>query len=256
MMISRARSAGSQPTVARVSDQAFETLRDMIIRLELAPGAILSEASLTAQLKIGRSPLREALYRLAGEGLVVVSPRRNYFVAEISLQHVQQLFELRRELEMFCVRQAAERATPEEVADLEQLLAKTPDEDASGSSPTDAFAMDRMFHRQVWAMARNQYAEEMLARLQNLTVRVLYFAGTLQQTVGELKKELGAILEAIRQGDPETGALRMSDHFRAFQRQLLTSLLGFEEQGTGDRHRKRIPYLASRPVHQLLRRKK
>jgi DNA-binding GntR family transcriptional regulator len=256
MVISRARSVGSQPTASRVSDQAFEKLRDMIIRLELAPGSTLSEASLTAQLGVGRSPLREALYRLAGEGLVVVSPRRNYFVAEISLQHVQQLFELRRELEVFCVRQATERATPAEIGDLEHLLARTPESGASEPGLTDGLDMDRAFHRQVWAMARNQYAEEMLARLQNLTVRVLYFAGTPQQGVKDLKRELGAIFEAIRQGNPEEAALLMADHFRAFQRQLLTSLLGLEESETGSRDRKRALHGDSRPLHQLVGSKK
>jgi DNA-binding GntR family transcriptional regulator len=80
----------------------------------LAPGTVLSEQALSVQLEIGRTPIREALQRLARDGLVVIMPRRGIIATEINLKLQLRLIEVRRELERLMASLAAERATPEE----------------------------------------------------------------------------------------------------------------------------------------------
>jgi len=77
------------------------------------------------ELHLGRTPIREALQRLALENLVVILPRRGTIVADLNMSDLQKIFEMRLELEIYAVHLAAERATPAEVAEMEALLAKS-----------------------------------------------------------------------------------------------------------------------------------
>ena len=113
----------------RLSDKAYELIRHKIITLELPPLAPIDEQALMEDLQLGRTPIREALQRLAAEDLVLLAPRRGMFVADISITDLQKIFELRMVLEGFCARLAAERVTPEQLAKMEaaiQELAQVP----------------------------------------------------------------------------------------------------------------------------------
>ncbi|MDD9728009.1 GntR family transcriptional regulator, partial [Roseovarius sp. SK2] len=82
-----------------LTDRAYEMIETRIVALDLEPGQVLSESQLVEELGIGRTPVREALQRLAAEGLVVVMPRRGVMVSEINIAKQLQLLELRREVE-------------------------------------------------------------------------------------------------------------------------------------------------------------
>src|ERR1700761_7238151 len=97
-----------------LTDRAYHELEEMIVTLQLSPGTVLSEQALALRLKIGRTPIREALQRLARDGLVVIMPRRGILVSEINLRLQLRLLEVRRELERLMASLAAERATAEE----------------------------------------------------------------------------------------------------------------------------------------------
>ena len=99
-----------------LTDRAYRLVEELIVTLALPPETILSEQSLAARLGIGRTPIREALQRLARDGLVVILPRRGILVSQINLKTQMRLLEVRRELERLMARGAAERATPEETA--------------------------------------------------------------------------------------------------------------------------------------------
>jgi DNA-binding GntR family transcriptional regulator len=107
------RDADDQETL---TDRAYRLLEELIVTLALPPETILSEQSLAARLEIGRTPIREALQRLARDGLVVILPRRGILVSQINLKTQMRLLEVRRELERLMAKGAAERATPEESA--------------------------------------------------------------------------------------------------------------------------------------------
>src|ERR1700761_8347327 len=99
-----------------LTDRAYRLVEELIVTLALPPETILSEQSLAAKLGIGRTPIREALQRLARDGLVVILPRRGILVSQINLKTQMRLLEVRRELERLMARGAAERAAPEEIA--------------------------------------------------------------------------------------------------------------------------------------------
>ncbi|MEE3092729.1 MAG: GntR family transcriptional regulator, partial [Pseudomonadota bacterium] len=102
----RATNNGCE-TNRSLSDQAYEGLEEMIVTLHLEPGAVLSEAELSEQLGIGRTPIREALQRLAREGLVLILPRKGILVSEINPGKQLLLLEVRRELERLLARSGA-----------------------------------------------------------------------------------------------------------------------------------------------------
>ena len=116
----------SSPRARRIdsmtlTDRAYEMIETRIVALDLEPGQVLSESQLVEELGIGRTPVREALQRLAAEGLVVVMPRRGVMVAEINIAKQLQLLELRREVERLCACKAAQRATEAERAQFGDL---------------------------------------------------------------------------------------------------------------------------------------
>ena len=107
-----------------LTDQAYSTLEEMIVTLKLPPGAAVSEAGLSDALGIGRTPIREALQRLARERLVAIFPRRGIFVTDINVTSQLRLLEVRRELERLIARSAARRATDEERRRFEEVAAR------------------------------------------------------------------------------------------------------------------------------------
>src|SRR5438552_14346318 len=113
-----------------LADKAYHEIRGLIVSLELAPGAVIDERDLIERLGIGRTPVREALRRLAHERLVEVYPRRGMFVTGVDVRQLARLSEVRAVLEPEAARLAAERATDEDRARLDALLGEL---DAGGS---------------------------------------------------------------------------------------------------------------------------
>ena len=91
------RSRAIEAEDGTLTDRAYRELEEMIVTLQLSPGTVLSEQALAMRLKIGRTPIREALQRLARDGLVVIMPRRGIMVSEINLRLQLRLLEVRRE---------------------------------------------------------------------------------------------------------------------------------------------------------------
>ena len=92
-----------------LTDRAYKELEELVVTLRLAPGSVLSENALAGELGIGRTPIREALQRLAREGLVVILPRKGILVSEINPRKQLLVLEVRRELERLVARSGALR---------------------------------------------------------------------------------------------------------------------------------------------------
>lgn len=218
-----ARLADDEPEdesqLSALTRQAYQRLRDLIVTLRLQPGALVNEAALMDELGVGRTPLREALQRLAGEGLVVLRPRRGAFVAGLSLLDLQQIFELRRVLEGYAASLAAERATPTDLAALQAALDQLPAAAASGE-PQALIEVDRAFHRALARAAHNRFLENTLSRLYNLNLRLWYLAldqiGPVHDAVGEHQR----VLAALRQRDSAGAEVALREHITAFQTRI------------------------------------
>ena len=106
------------------SDQIYDYLRRAIVRLEMEPGAAIAEKDICARFEVSRTPVREALQRLAEEDLVEILPHSGTWVSRISFPLAEEGFVLRRALEVESVRKAATEVTASGVAELEELIAR------------------------------------------------------------------------------------------------------------------------------------
>jgi DNA-binding GntR family transcriptional regulator len=156
-----------------LTEQAYYLLEEMIVTLTLAPGSVLSEQALSIQLGIGRTPIREALQRLAREGLVLVLPRKAIIVTETDPRRQLLVLEVRRELERLLARASAERATEderrrfEEIADGMEAAAKTNDDIAF-------IRLDRALNTLLAEAAHNEYAARAIRLLNGHSRRFWY----------------------------------------------------------------------------------
>jgi DNA-binding GntR family transcriptional regulator len=156
-----------------LTEQAYNRLEEMIVTLSLAPGAVLSEQALSTLLGIGRTPIREALQRLAHEGLVRVLPRKAIIVTDTDPNRQLLVLEVRRELERLLARASAERATAAErqrfqaIADGMEAAARTSDDIAF-------LRLDRELNALLAEAAHNEYASRSMRFLNGHSRRFWY----------------------------------------------------------------------------------
>jgi DNA-binding GntR family transcriptional regulator len=167
------RPAGPAPRAASMGADAYRLIEEQIVTLRLKPGDILSEQMLSANLRIGRTPIREALQRLAREGLVTILPRKGILVSDLNPRNQLLLLEVRRELERLLSRAGAERATAEQ---RDKLVAVADGMDRAARTNDDIAFMrlDRAFNQLMVEAAHNDYAARSMKLLQGLSRRFWY----------------------------------------------------------------------------------
>jgi len=205
--------------VASLADQAYHAIRGLIVSLELAPGAVIDERQLVERLAIGRTPVREALRRLAQERLVEVYPRRGMFVSGVDVRELARLSEVREVLEPEAARLAAERATDADRRELGALLVEL---DTAGG---ELMALDERIHRAVYRAAHNDLLEATLEQYYVLALRIWSMALDRAHDLEEAVEEHRALLEAIRAGDAERAADTMRAHVQNFEQAMHRVLL-------------------------------
>jgi DNA-binding GntR family transcriptional regulator len=181
----------------------------MIVTLNIAPGAGVSEAELSKALGIGRTPIREALQRLAREGLVAILPRRGIVVSEINVTRQLRLLEVRRELERLIARTAARRATDEERGRFRELAARF-ESAARVSDDVTFMRTDREFNSLCSAASHNEFAAGAMSLMHSLSRRFWYFHYKQAADMPLTAKLHADIARAIAGGDAQRAA-RASD---------------------------------------------
>ena len=205
-----------------LAERAYVAIRRLIVTLELEPGAVINERELVERLGIGRTPVREALRRLAQEGLVEVYPRRGMFVTDVDVRRLAQLSEVRAVLEPETARLAAERLTEAGRAELEELLREL---DADAFDDPALMALDERIHRAVYRWARNDLLEATLEQYYVLALRIWTIALDRQHELHDAVQEHRALLEAIRDGDGERAAATVRAHVEDFEQAMRRVLL-------------------------------
>lgn len=205
-------------TTESLSAAAYERIKQMIVRVELAPGAIVREDDLQARTGIGRTPIREALQRLERDQLVTVIPRRGVMVTNIELGDLALLYETRTMLEPYVHRLAAKRGTEHHWTTMQTALDRV---DALGAdAPWDELlAADRVCHEQVWAAAENRFLTQTLEMLYTQSERLWHHYVRDVADLHTALDEHRRILDALRAGDGDTAAELIDGHVRAFERQ-------------------------------------
>jgi DNA-binding GntR family transcriptional regulator len=187
-----------------LADRAYLAIRGLIVSLELGPGALIDERQLVETLGIGRTPVREALRRLAQEQLVEVFPRRGMFVTGVDVRDLARISEVRAALEPEAARLAAERATDAERDELASLGDQI-------KARADLMGLDERIHRTIYSAAHNHLLEKTLGEYYVLALRIWMIA---LDRADDLEDAVEAHRDLIQQIVVENGD-RAADIMRA-----------------------------------------
>lgn len=206
-----------------LAEQAHRILRQMIVRLDFAPGDVLKEDDLRDRLGIGRTPIREALIRLQREHFITVIPRRGMFVSGIEVEELSLLFETRAVLEPYAARLAAVRGTPQHWEEMERVLERTTDPSLDAE---EQLTVDRRCHEIIWAASGNRFISDTLDTLYAQSDRLwhLYLADVadMAHAVDEHK----SILSSLQNADADAVGDLVATHVQSFDDQIRSVVTG------------------------------
>jgi DNA-binding GntR family transcriptional regulator len=207
--------------------RVYEHLHTEIMSDRLPPGTELSEVALSKELSVSRGPIREAMGRLAADGLVTVRPRRGAEVREITPRELIDAYQVREALEVLAIRLAVPRITEPDLDRLSELV-DTMAEHARDGAVADFFTANASFHDLLCELSGNeklvQVHRRLAAEIGRFHARTLALRGNLDSSVIEHSE----ILAAIRAGDADEAARLAAAHVRV-PTERLREILG--EQG-------------------------
>jgi DNA-binding GntR family transcriptional regulator len=205
-----------------VAERAYEELRDRIVTLRLAPGTVLREEALMQEMKIGRTPLREAVKRLALENLVAVQPRRGTFVTAVEASDIVNISEVRAELESYAAELAALRMNDGARAAAEKLLQEI-DEVTRPHDQEWLMRFDERIHRFTWEASGNRYLVDTLEQYFTHSLRIWYLVLDRVPGLGHSVHDQMHLLNALLERDGERARTVMREHVLEFQREILAA---------------------------------
>ncbi len=220
------RAAKPEPPAVKssLSDQAFSALEEMIVTLKLPPGSLWSEATLSESVGIGRTPVREAVQRLAEYHLVVIIKRHGIRIAEVNEQEQLLVLETRRELERLIATRAARRASVEDkktLAAMAQALLKA-------GKAGDVFEMLRQYFVAKTFTANcagNRFSAQAIAPLYTLSRRFYFMHHKELNDLPEVARLHAELLRAIATGDEAEAAVacdQQIDYAASFAKRIIT----------------------------------
>lgn len=218
-MIPYDRTGSLTTTTLSLGEQAYNLIEEMIVTLRLKPGRVFSESDLSSEIQIGRTPMREAMQRLANERLLTILPRRGIMVTEVRITDLLALLETRRTLERLVSAKAARRATPEHCEDL-RVCAEAIVAAAEANDMTEFMRRDREFDEILGDASRNTFATRALQPLHAHCRRFWY----LYKNAGDLKCSAALhaeVMDAVARGDEEDAAGasdKLIDYLETFTR--------------------------------------
>jgi len=202
------------------SDRAYHAIRELIVTLELPPGAVVSERKLMESLGLGRTPVREALRDLARERLVEVYPRRGMFVSGVDVGDIAGLSEVRFVLESQAARLAAERRNDADKGATEALLGELARDAEDYRTERQLIELDQRLHRHVYRCTHNPFLAATLEEYYVLTLRIWFLALDRVERLDDAVREHRELLEAIRDGNPDGAEVVMRAHVRGFEQAI------------------------------------
>ncbi len=206
-----------------LAEQAHRVLRQMIVRLDFAPGDVLKEDVLREQLGIGRTPIREALIRLQREHFVTVIPRRGMFVSRIEVEELSLLFETRAVLEPYAARLATVRGTDQQWDEMSETLKAITDPSLLAE---DQLALDRRCHEIMWSASGNKFISDTLDTLYAQSDRLWHLYLSDVADMAHAVEEHQSILAGLRRRDADVVANLVAAHVQSFDDQIRSVVTG------------------------------
>ena len=192
-------------------EEVAELLRQRIFDRTLTPGSWIDELKLAEEYGISRTPLREALKVLSTEGLVTMKVRRGAYVTEVSETDLADVYHLLGLLESDAAGVVAERATPEQLGDLQAIHSEL---EAAVGDRELFFAINERFHMRLLAIANNRWRDQMVADLRKVMKlnrhNSLLKSGRIQESLREHR----ALMAALQAQDAPVATQRMLEHFK------------------------------------------
>lgn len=195
----------------RASDAVTSNLRRKILTMELPPGAVVTEANLVDLLQCSRTPLREALQRLAHEHLVVAVPRRGVSIADLSVVDFRSLAEAGEGIEMALVRLYAGRITDEEIDALDELVNRSEEAEAAGDL-AQVVDFDFEIHHALGTASGNRFLTEFHGIVLRLLARYVYLGFQRAGTAAGANSDHRRIVNALRDRDFAEAEAAVRDH--------------------------------------------
>lgn len=202
-----------------VGNQIFARIRADILSLALAPGHAVSERDLQAAYGASRTPIREALMRLAHEGLIVRTGR-GYAVAPIDMQQLAEIFEYREFVEDAAIRLACRRARP---ADLDGIRA-TIDNGLADFTPETWFEIGYDVHVKLAALSGNRFLRDAVKDVVTRTARARWLLASHEEGRRKAHREHCEILGLVRAGDADAAAEAIRRHGRQVRDQIMQAI--------------------------------
>jgi DNA-binding GntR family transcriptional regulator len=211
----------ASPARRTLGSDVFEALRKMAISYEMKPGERLNELDLAEKLGVSRTPIREALKRLAAEGLLMESSR-GYVRKPLEIQEMLSLYEARVAIERECFRLAYERATEDELRDISDYL-KTSMQVPGDTKVEQLVELDEGFHLRIAAMSKNTELKRILI---SLNERIRFIRWIDMENVGRdsTQKEHREIVTALLERDMERGLACISSHISVRREQIVEKI--------------------------------
>lgn len=202
----------------RDSDIAYKRIKMMIVTAQLKPGQALAETDLMEQLGVGRTPIREALNRLAWENFVKIVPRQCIMVNEISIHEVEAIYQMRFALAQLESELAVLNRTEGDLERIEKNIEALRNE----NEPGKRVLLDREFHRAVSATTKNPFLEKEMNNFQDLSIRLLFQNQVNLLSIDDMDiRTHEKIYKYIKERDAEKLIQVQREHVREFKKKFI-----------------------------------
>lgn len=215
----------ANPQEGKLSDQAFEMIKRLIIRCELRPGNEVTEAQLSAMTGLGKAPVRAALARLSQRGLVFSVQRRGYRIAPITVRDITNIYQLRLIIEPKIARLAAERIIPDDVVGRLRDLAVAGYQREDSDSTSEFLDKNRRFHLSIAQLTGNERLIKLMEQLFEEMDRLFYVGLSIRNRSSEMRREHETLIDAIIAGDAERAEKTAAAEITASQKMVIEAVL-------------------------------
>jgi len=216
------KRAGASKASKPKSNKAYELIKNRLISAKYVPGQFLQAAQICAELKLGRTPVNQALHRLQQEGLVEIIPRKGTLVKSDSLNEIFLALEVRALLEPYCATRCAEKATASELEDLQRLIDEYDDSRDEADLGT-LMELDRRLHIRIAEVAGNELLADFLRSTHERMSRIWFLPHWQFHDFGQTGREHNALFEAIKKGDGEAAGKAMLEHVESLRRRIMNA---------------------------------
>ncbi len=215
-----------------LKDLVYLELKHKILTGEIVSQTRLMEIDLSEKMNVSRTPIREAIKRLADDGLVKVEPRRGAYVANISIKDMLDVFEVREDMEGFVAKLAAERISEEEKEELRRIASEYEAALSDTENKEEIIEMDEKFHNYIVSCCGNETLSELVKYVQELSLRFRYLYYNDYSLYESTAEQHNRLMEAINAGRAEEARHEADAHVKALKEFVFE--LGKKMEAMGD----------------------